>query len=169
MTKAEERLMEWLNDAHAMEKQAELMLTGQARRLTSYPMLRERIDEHARETRGQSQRLERCIKRLGGGPSVLKDVAAQMVAMGQGIAGIFAGDEVMKGALANFTFENMEIASYRMLIIAAEEVGDMETAEVCRQNLEEEEAMASWLSENLEPLTKEYLSREELEPARAAN
>jgi ferritin-like metal-binding protein YciE len=61
----------------------------------------------------------------------------------------------------------MEIASYRILVAAADELGDEETSRVCRKILAEEEAMADWILENIEPLTREYLSREEKELAEA--
>jgi ferritin-like metal-binding protein YciE len=79
----------------------------------------------------------------------------------QALSGIFVGDEVMKGALANRAFEAMEIASYQILIKAAQEVGDTETATVCGQILREEEAMAKWLDEHIDALTAKYLQREE--------
>jgi ferritin-like metal-binding protein YciE len=74
---------------------------------------------------------------------------------------VFAGDEVMKGSLASYTFEHMEIASYTILIAAAEAAGETEVARVCEQNLREEEAMAEWLKNNLEPTTTAFLAREE--------
>lgn len=37
MTSPEEHLMDWLRDAHAMEKQAETMLSAMAGRLQHYP------------------------------------------------------------------------------------------------------------------------------------
>jgi hypothetical protein len=43
MATAEERLMQWLRDAHAAEEQAETMLTGMAARLQNYPKLSARI------------------------------------------------------------------------------------------------------------------------------
>ena len=46
MATAEERLMQWLRDAHAAEGQAETMLTGMADRLENYPKLKARIKEH---------------------------------------------------------------------------------------------------------------------------
>jgi ferritin-like metal-binding protein YciE len=55
----------------------------------------------------------------------------------------------------------MEIASYRILMAAADALGDVQTASICEKNLSEEEAMAEWLAENIEPLTREYLNREE--------
>ena len=36
-TKCEETLVDWLRDAHAMEKQAEQMLSNTAKRIEHYP------------------------------------------------------------------------------------------------------------------------------------
>jgi hypothetical protein len=47
----------------------------------------------------------------------MKDAGGKLMAMTQSLSGVFAGDEV-KGSLASYTFENMEIASYRILIAA---------------------------------------------------
>lgn len=161
MSHAEERFMQWLRDAHAMEKQAEKILSAFAGRIESYPQLKRKIESHLRETEEQAKRIESCIERRGGDTSLLKDAGAQLLAMAQGFSGIFAGDEVMKGSLASYTFEHMEIASYRILIAAAEEVEDAETSRICRKTLGEEEAMAEWLAENIEPLTRDYLSKQE--------
>lgn len=54
-TAANDHLNDWLRDAHAMEKQAETMLTAQAERLEHYPELRARIVQHIEETRGHFQ------------------------------------------------------------------------------------------------------------------
>ena len=77
------------------------------------------------------------------------------------LSGVFAADEVMKGSLASYTFEHMEIASYTMLIAAAEELGEMQAISVLTPILEEERAMAAWLGENLGPLTRSFLARAE--------
>ena len=61
----------------------------------------------------------------------------------------------------------MEIASYEILIVAAEEFGDPKTAKVCEEIMGEEEEMAEWLLENIRPLTREYLNREEKDLAEA--
>lgn len=37
MASAQERLMEWLRDAHAMKQQAETMLSSLASRIENYP------------------------------------------------------------------------------------------------------------------------------------
>jgi ferritin-like metal-binding protein YciE len=167
MASAKERLLQWLRDAHAMEEQAEDMLSSQAKRLENYPELRSRIEQHLRETRRHAERVQNCIERQGSSTSTIKDMTGKVVAVGQGLSGLFVGDEVVKGSLADYTFEHMEIASYKMLIAAAEECGDSETKRVCQDILREEEAMASWLEQNLSGLTKQYLKREQTPGATA--
>jgi ferritin-like metal-binding protein YciE len=121
-----DHLHEGLTDAHAMEEQAITMLTSQSSRLENYPQLKAQIDKHLQETRDQAAMLERCLERAGGSTSSIKDATAKIVAVGQGLSGVFVNDEVVKGSLASYTFEQMEIASYKILIAAADYAGDQE-------------------------------------------
>lgn len=161
MATAEERLMEWLRDAHAMEEQAETMLNALARRIENYPDVKAQIERHLAETQDQARTLKACIERRGGDTSSVKDLAAKFVAMGQGLSGVFVGDEIIKGAMASYTFEHMEIAAYRVLIATADACGDTATKAACEGILQQELAMAKWCEENLAPLTLRYLGREE--------
>lgn len=160
-TKAQENLIDWLRDAHAMEEQAEQMLTKTADRLENYPELKARIQQHIKETQHQSELVRSCIERLGGDTSAVKDVAGKMMAMMQGMSGLFVSDEVVKASMASYAFEHMEIASYRALIAAAEVCGDTETKRVCEQILVEEEAMAQWLADRLPDTVRKFLARDE--------
>ena len=116
MATPRENLLDWLRDAHAMEQQAESMLKGQAERLEHYPELKGRIVRHIEETQGQQRVLVECIERLGGSTSTLKDLAGKLMAFGQAVGGMAMSDEVVKGAMAGYVFENMEIASYTCLL-----------------------------------------------------
>jgi ferritin-like metal-binding protein YciE len=168
MSSARDRLLDWLRDAHAMEEQAETMLSSQAQRIESYPELKQRIEEHLRETQRQAKLIAGCIERLGSSTSAIKTASAKMMAFGQGLSGLFVGDEVIKGSLASYTFEHMEIASYRILIAAAEVAGEPEIKRTCQEILAEEERMAAWLEEHLAQTTRDYLARETLEGAGTA-
>jgi ferritin-like metal-binding protein YciE len=161
MATMEERFMEWLRDAHAMERHAETMMSAMANRIEHFPEVRQRLEQHIDETRQQAQMLESCIQRRGGDTSTFKDLAARFAGMGQGISGIFVGDEVVKGAMASYTFEHMEIAAYTVLIETAELVGDPETSAICQRILAQEQAMAAWLGEHLPAVTCTYLGREQ--------
>src|SRR5690606_31314829 len=99
--------MDWLRDAHAMEEQAETMLHGLARRIEHYPQLRTQIRAHLDETRRHADLVRTCIERRCGDTSTLKDLTGKVVALGQSLSGLFAGDEVVKGAMAGYTFEHM--------------------------------------------------------------
>jgi ferritin-like metal-binding protein YciE len=161
MASAEERLMQWLRDAHAAEEQDETMLSGMASRIKNYPDLKSRIEQHIGETQRHAELVRGCIERRGESTSMIKDSGAKMIGLGQAMSGMFVGDEVMKGSIASYAFEAMEIASYRILIDAAKQVGDQETARTCEQILHEEEAMAHWIEQNLPKLTRQYLALEE--------
>ncbi|NGM88448.1 ferritin-like domain-containing protein [Parapusillimonas sp. SGNA-6] len=160
MNEARENLLAWLRDAHAMEQQAETMLSSTAERLENYPTLRAKLEAHCEETRQQIRLVRGCLERLGDDPSVFKDIAGKTMAVMQGFSGVFAADEVVKAALASYTFEHMEIASYRILIAAADIAGDSETRRVCETILAQEEAMAKWLGEHLAIVTQEFLRRD---------
>ncbi|MGF7056082.1 ferritin-like metal-binding protein YciE [Bosea sp. OAE752] len=167
MTSPEEHLMNWLRDAHAMEKQAETMLSAIAGRLEHYPELKARIEAHLQETRVQSDMLISCIERRGGDSSTMKDLIGRFAAMGQGVCGMMASDEVIKGAMAGYAFEHVEVAAYKVLIAAADHCGDPETSAVCQRILQQEMVMGNWLAEHMEQVTLAFLSRSAAnEPAR---
>ncbi|ONH49927.1 Ferritin-like metal-binding protein YciE [Pseudomonas cedrina] len=159
MATPQENLLDWLRDAHAMEQQAEKMLKAQSERLEHYPQLKARIDQHIEETLGQQQLIDQCLARLGGSSSTLKDMGGKLMAFGQAVGGSLMSDEVIKGAMAGYVFENMEIASYTALIAAAKEAGDLETQAACEKILPQEIAMAEWLLEHLPELTQAFLRR----------
>ncbi len=159
MTEPMKHYIDWLRDAHAMEQQAEQMLKAQSERIEHYPDLQARITQHIDETRGQRELLESCFERLGESPSTVKDVMGRLAAFGQAIGGSVASDEVVKGAMAGYVFETLEIATYNTLIAAAEAAGDTETARVCETILRQEEAMAQWLLEHLPLVTQQFLAR----------
>lgn len=163
MTEARETFIDWLRDAHAMEAQAETMLTAQINRLESYPALKMRMEQHLRETEAQRVALGDLLDTLGEDRSIMKDTMGKIMAAGQGLSGLFVADEVMKGSLASYTFEQMEIASYTMLIAAAEELGETDAVQVLTPILQEEQAMAAWIFENLGPLTCSFLARQDSE------
>ena len=154
--KAREIFIVGLRNAHAMENQALSIMKPQESRIENYPQVLQRLRQHIGETEGQIQRLETILESLGESHSTLKDtalsIAGTMAAMGHAVA----GDEIVKNSLANFAFENYEIAAYNSLITLAEAGGFASARELLEQNLAEEEAMASWLEENLPAVTLQF-------------
>ncbi|MCV2958401.1 DUF892 family protein, partial [Escherichia coli] len=107
-----EHYHDWLRDAHAMEKQAEKMLESMASRIENYPELRSRIEQHISETKNQLSQLESILDRNNISRSVIKDSMSKMAAFGQSIGGIFPSDEIVKGSISGYVFEQFEIACY---------------------------------------------------------
>lgn len=151
----------WLRDAHAMEQQALTMMGGMIGRLDKYPMLRQRIEQHVRETERQAAALQTLLDERDTGTSMVKDAIGKVAATGQSLSGLFASDEVVKGSTASYTFEHMEIAAYRVLIAAALVIEDDAAVSVFEKNLAEEQAMADWLLDHLEQTTRIFLARDE--------
>ncbi|CEJ14504.1 hypothetical protein BN1110_04836 [bacterium YEK0313] len=164
MSVLEDRIITWLQDAHAMEVQGETMLSGMVGRLSAYPDLRARIGTHVEDTRRQAKRLRDCLERRGQSTSAVKDAGGWFSAMGQGLAAMMADDEVVKALLAASAFEQMEIASYRILIAAAAIANDGEVRGFCAVSLDEELAMQNWLAENTPVVVAQYFQKQATVP-----
>ena len=145
-----------LRNAHAMEKQALAIMKPQEARLESYPTVLERLRRHIGETEGQIQRLESVLDDIGESPSTFKDTAQSFMGSMAALGHSAAGDEIIKNSLANFAFENYEIAAYTSLMTLAEAGGFAGAQGLLRQSLDEEKAMARWLEENLPRVTLQF-------------
>ncbi|WP_417316488.1 ferritin-like domain-containing protein [Enterobacter sp.] len=154
-----EHYHDWLRDAHAMEKQAESMLESMSERIDNYPELRTRIEQHLSETKRQITLLEEILDRNDISRSVLKDSMSKMAAFGQSVGGMFPSDEIVKGAISGYVFEQFESACYTSLIAAAKKAGDTASIPTLESILAEEQEMADWLFQHLPQTTEEFLVR----------
>jgi ferritin-like metal-binding protein YciE len=160
MSEPDTHLLHWLKDAYAMEKQALEMCERQSERIENYPELKSRILRHVDETKGQVARLDKCFEILGETPSVIKDAVGWTMGNMQAAGGMLMPDEIVKGSMASYVFENLEIASYTILIAAAEANNQPEIAKLCNEILVQEQEMADWLKAHLAETTQQYLYRD---------
>lgn len=156
-----EHYMAWLRDAHAMEEQALTMMRGMLSRLENYPVLCARMEQHIKETERQAESLKQLLESRDSGRSIVKDTLGKASALGQALGGMFASDEVVKGAMASYTFEQMEVAAYKVLISTASALEDTTAIPIFEQNLAEEQDMADWLFDHLDQTTRIFLARDE--------
>ena len=143
-----EHYHDWLRDAHAMEKQAESMLESMASRIDNYPDLRARIEQHVNETKHQITVLEEILD-------------------GQSIGGMFPSDEIVKGSISGYVFEQFEIACYTSLLAAAKQAGDTASIPAIESILEEERQMADWLIQHIPQTTEQFLLRSDADGVEA--
>ncbi|CAM7254542.1 MULTISPECIES: ferritin-like domain-containing protein [Citrobacter] len=162
-----EHYHDWLRDAHAMEKQAESMLESMASRIDNYPDLRARIEQHISETKHQITVLEGILDRNNISRSVIKDSMSKMAALGQSIGGMFPSDEIVKGSISGYVFEQFEIACYTSLLAAAQKAGDTASIPAIESILNEEKQMADWLIKHIPDTTEQFLLRSEADGVEA--
>jgi ferritin-like metal-binding protein YciE len=160
-SKARDIFIDGLRNAHAMEIQARELMERQSERLTDYPEVKSRVQTHLRETEGQLKRLEQCLSSLGESTSTMKDTAQSFLGNIMALGHSMAGDEILKNTFANNAFEHFEIAAYKSLLTLCGPAGADGARTLLEQSLKEEEAMASWVDENVGKVTLAYLNREQ--------
>lgn len=161
MTDAREHLLHWLRDAYAMEKQAQEMCERQSERIETYPELKARITQHVEETKDQIRKLDRCFEILDETPSAVKSIFGWTMGNVQALGGMMMSDEIVKGSMSAYVFENMEIASYTILEAAANKAGQPEIARICAEICAQEQAMADWLKTHLASTATQFLQLDE--------
>ncbi|MDP9354413.1 MAG: ferritin-like domain-containing protein [Chloroflexota bacterium] len=147
----------WLNDAHAMENALVQVLEHRVNDAKDYPAVQAMDQQHLEETRRHAEQVKGCIERLGGNVSSVKSVIGTLFGTVQAPMTGLARDEIVKNALVDYAAENFEVASYRALIAAATEVGDLETAAVCEQIMREDQAMAERIQQSLPGIVNERM------------
>jgi ferritin-like metal-binding protein YciE len=155
---AKNLLVSWIRDAHAMELALEPVLENHARDAEGVmPDVSARDRQHAAETRQHADRMRQALDELGESTSTMKSALSTLFGQVHGVStGIFS-DELMKNALSDYATEHFEIACYRSLVAAAEELGETRVAALCRANLQEDEEMARWVETQLPRFARETL------------
>jgi ferritin-like metal-binding protein YciE len=163
MTKRDEKVVQYLNDAYATERRLETALQAHIA-MTPRADYKKRLREHLKETKAHARGVERRIKALGGqaetvsvpGPeSVAKGAASAKAAVQRAAAaaqgplhavrGTGQQERMLKNARTQYQDEAEEIATYRTIEALAKAVGDKETAKLARDIGREEKRMADFV------------------------
>ena len=155
-----EQLTAWLNSAYSMEKSLIQVLENHAQDAQDHPEVRARVEQHLEETRHHAELVAQCLERLDEKPSATKALVGNVTGMFQGASTGMYHDEIVKNFLSDYAAEQFEIACYRSLVAAAEELGQPEIARTCEDILAEEQAMAQWLAEHIPEVTRMMLQQE---------
>jgi ferritin-like metal-binding protein YciE len=165
------KLVQYLNEAYAKEKQLETSLEAHIDATTRDDYVK-RLKDHLKETRSHATQVARRIKQLGGSPETVSvpgpeglGKVAETVAEKVGKAKAAAQDPLhrMRGsgeqermlhnARAEYADEAQEIATYTVIDSLATTVGDKPTSKLARDILREEERMQKFLAGLLPELT----------------
>jgi ferritin-like metal-binding protein YciE len=157
MANGKRELIDWLRDAHAMERTSVDNLDRLADRFSRHPELSVRFREHWRESLGQVVALEACLKKLGSDTSTFRDLASRFVGITQAYAGAISLDEPVKDCLGAYASMHLEIAAYVSLRAAALELAEPEVTHLCDEHLQRVRAMVGWLEQQITEVTLDFL------------
>lgn len=150
---AKERLVRYLQDAHAAEVGIEKALAGFVDD-TDDPAIKAIFEDHIVLTKSQANRLENRLRDLGetpsGGKGFLNSLMAKVSEVMHGAHDEY--DKNTQNLIKAYATEHLERGMYESLYAYASAVGDTETAELARAIQMEEEQTG----ERLFPLIQQY-------------
>jgi ferritin-like metal-binding protein YciE len=141
------KLVQYMNDAYAKERELESALVAQIEAAVKAPH-KKRLKKLLKETKAHTKSLERRIKKLGG-KGALKDVTAKKPPAGKG----GAQEKKLGAASAQYVGAHEKISTYLSLETFATKVGDSETAKLARDIRRDIERMAKALEGQIKSLT----------------
>jgi ferritin-like metal-binding protein YciE len=164
MTQAQRKIVQYLEQAHAMELGLVRAMEGQTAAAPpgSY---RTAVEAHLAQTREHALRIQTRLSQLGAwagplrlGLDALERVIAQALAVGrlplELLRGPSAEETALKSAREACVREATEVAAYTALERLARSLGDRETAALAGSILVEEQAMLDRLLEEIPKLTE---------------
>jgi ferritin-like metal-binding protein YciE len=151
-----EKIVQYLNEAHAMELAMVQTLTAHSA-VTPRGDYRAALESHTRQTREHARKIERRLRELGEGQNLVQiGVGAAQAAIGQAVSagkipidlarGATGTEKLLKNAKDESVSEQLEVATYLALQRIAEAVGDRQTADLCASIRIEERAMLTVLT-----------------------
>jgi ferritin-like metal-binding protein YciE len=152
-----DQLIAWLRDAHAMEAATTDNLERLIARADQYPQLKTQMQRHLEVSRRQKDEIEQQLKALGSDTSTLKDMAMRLAGRLEPLLSGVTADDMPKHCIAAHSWEQFEIAAYRSMLGAAEELGVSELQQMCERFIREEQEMANVFFEQLPAITRQYL------------
>ena len=153
----EDILKSWLDNAHAMESAIIDTLKQHINDADGHPEVQQQLRRHLFETESHAQMIEDRLDQLGVNVSNFKATVAGMVGKAQGIMTGMPRYKLVQNAIADFATEHYEIATYTAILNLARRLEDIETMQLCREIMTDEEAMADWLESHLSQVVQEQV------------
>src|ERR1700680_416825 len=170
MDKTEQKLVQYLSEAHATEQALVTMLRSQIA-MTPGGSYRDGLKSHLRETRDHATRVQRRLDELGQGSSPLQagvglvqSVVGQALALGKTpldlVRGTGGEEKVLKNAKDACATEALEIASYTAIERLASSVGDRATQALADSIRADEKEMLDRILREIPKLTEAVVRAE---------
>ena len=162
------KVQQYLNEILSIENAALDRLQSRTEEITISDV-KQQLKQHLEETKAQQDRLKQLVTNWGGSPTTSKaqlpilkfsselSTTLDRTSIEDGKVMDIIKDtenrmtpekELMR-AKEDMIIENTEIISYKMLIQLAEKLNVQDAIPILKQNLQEEEVMATWLMANI--------------------
>ncbi|MBV9000821.1 MAG: DUF892 family protein [Solirubrobacterales bacterium] len=173
MNESEQKVVQYLNEAHASEVGLVSVLQSQIA-MSPQGSYREGLEQHLGETREHARRLEERLGELdqGGNPfqafvGFSEAVIGQMVALSKAPfdlwRGVSGAEKVLKQAKDACAAEALEVATYTALERLATQVGDTQSARLAASIRRDEERMLQRILREIPKLT-DAVKQAEIDP-----
>src|SRR6478609_9401483 len=164
MTSPQQKVVQYLDEAHATEHALTRVLQSQIA-MTPRGSYRSALESHLLETQDHADRVAQRLKELRGGQNPLQAVVGlaelvvgQALALGKTPLDLLRGsggeEKVLKNAKDACATEALEIATYTALERLAKGVGDDETAKLAASIRADEERMLARVLREIPKLTE---------------
>ena len=163
MNKSEQKIVQYLSEAHATEQALVTMLQSQIA-MTPSGSYRDGLESHLRETRDHARRVQRRLDELGqrsspirAGVGLIRSVVGQALALGKTPLDLVRGsggeEKVLKNAKDACATEALEIATYTAIERLASSLGDKATLALADSIRADEEKMLERILREIPKLT----------------
>ena len=170
MSQAEQKVVQYLNEAHATEMGLVRELQGQIA-MTPAGSYRSGLEKHLGETRSHAERIQKRLGELDAsanpllaGLGLIETAVGQTLALWKAPLNLMRGtggeEKVLKNAKDAVASEALEIATYTALERLAQSVGDEDTAKLAASILADEEKMLERLLREIPKLTEAVVQAE---------
>ena len=153
------QLVKYLEDVHSTEQNAIAQLQDGANSADD-EALAAAFRDHLVETEQHEHLIAERLEAYDASPSTVKDATQKGIAKVTGAVAKSAPDTSGKLAIQAYSFEHLEIASYRMLRQVARRAGDEQTIAVADRILAQEQAAAQKLGDLLDQVADRDLERQ---------
>jgi len=170
MSQIDQKIVQYLNEAHATEVALVRVLQSQIA-MTPRGSYRDALETHLGETQNHARRVEQRLSALNAGGSnpltsavgVVETVIGQALALGKTPFDLLRGsggeEKVLKNAKDACATEALEIATYTSLERLAKTAGDDETEKLAASILADEERMLARVLREIPKLTDAVVGR----------
>jgi ferritin-like metal-binding protein YciE len=170
MEKAEQKIVQYLSEAHATEQALVTVLQSQIA-MTPGGSYRAGLESHLRETRDHARRLKGRLRELGQGSNplqvgvgIIENIVGQALALGKTpldlVRGTGGEEKVLKNAKDACATEALEIATYTAIEKLATSVGDKATAALAKSIRADEQRMLDRVLAEIPKLTEAVVRSE---------